>query len=62
MPRDREGQFQTQVFEGYARYEPAVVELRALHESAVRLVSETEPEFLVEALAPGSETTPVPTG
>jgi putative transposase len=26
VPRDREGQFQTQVFEGYARYEPAVEE------------------------------------
>ena len=25
-PRDREGQFHTQVFEGYARYEPAVEE------------------------------------
>jgi putative transposase len=26
VPRDREGQFQTQLFEGYARYEPAVEE------------------------------------
>jgi putative transposase len=26
VPRDREGQFQTQVFEGYARYEPQVEE------------------------------------
>jgi hypothetical protein len=33
----------------FARYEPTVSELRALHDSAVRLVSETEPAFLVEA-------------
>jgi len=38
----------------FARYEPTVVELRALHESAVRLVSETEPEFLKDSVAPTS--------
>jgi hypothetical protein len=40
----------------FARYEPTQTELRALHDSAVRLVSETEPEFLMEALNPSVPT------
>jgi len=30
----------------FARYEPGEAELRALHESAVRLIDETEPKFV----------------
>jgi hypothetical protein len=33
----------------FARYEPGETELRALHESALRLVEETEPKPLVAA-------------
>ena len=36
----------------FARYEPGEPELRALHESAVRLVAETEPQFAPAAGVP----------
>jgi len=39
----------------FARYEPGQPELQALHESAVRLIDETEPQ-----LAPPESTTPLP--
>ena len=35
----------------FAKYEPTEVELRKLHESALRMVNETEPREIVEATA-----------
>jgi hypothetical protein len=36
----------------FARYEPGLPELQALHNSAVRLVDETEPQLLAPEIAP----------
>jgi hypothetical protein len=45
----------------FACYEPTVVELRGLHESGVRLVSETEPELFLEPAAAAGNERPVAT-
>ena len=44
----------------FAKYEPTEVELRGLHDSALRLVNETEPSPIAPAIGSTQSSTPAP--
>ncbi len=59
MPRDREGQFQTQVFENYARYEPQVEEgLREMFVAGVSTAKVGEVAEQLIGVAPSKSAVP----